>query len=175
MSGTIRYRLEEDDLLGAQSAFFAARLRTPIIAIVVGATILVGIGILVLDPFPGRRQVALLALPFAGLAAGALVLLAPRWGIRRMAKRIAAQNRGLALEQRAQWDEEGIRFSSERGEARLRWSDFHRWQRAPTMILLYLDETQFHPLPLRALAADQADEIVRLVKAAGVRPLGRAS
>lgn len=172
MTGTATYRLGEQDVVDAQRAWFDARLRAPMLAILIGALLAVGCGIVLLDPFPGRTRVALSALPVAGLIVAGLLFLAPRWAIRRQAKRLAEQNRGLALEQSVEWDEQGIGFSSARGGARLGWSEFYRWQATPTLLMLYPDETQFYPLPLSALGPGASDEIQRLLQAAGVRGYG---
>jgi len=173
MSGLATFRLGESDLIEAQRAWFNANLRAPMAAILAGALALVGAGILLLDPFPGRMAVALAALPAAGLIVAALLFLAPRWAMRRQARRIADQNRGLALEQTARWDGEGIEFSSSRGRGRLAWGELYRWQLTPTMLLLYPDETQFHALPLRALDPGAKKEIVSVLQSAGVPRRGR--
>lgn len=168
MRGTATYRLGEQDVVDAQRAWFDSRLRPPMLAILIGALLFVGAGILLLDPFPGRMRVALFALPVAGLIVAALLFLTPRWAIRRQARRLAEQNRGFALDQSVEWDEQGIGFSSARGEARFAWHEFHRWQLTPRLLMLYPDETQFYPLPLRAIGPGAGEEIARLLQAAGV-------
>ncbi|HET7816548.1 MAG TPA: YcxB family protein [Sphingomicrobium sp.] len=179
MRGTATYRLTEQDVVDAQRAWFDSRLRPPMLAILIGALLVVGSGILLLDPFPGRMDVALAALPVAGLIVAALLFLAPRWAIRRQARRLGQQNRGLALDQSVEWDDRGIGFVSARGQARFAWSEFYRWQITPTLLMLYPDETQFYPLPLRALGPRASEEIGGLLQAAGVdvqgpkRPLRR--
>lgn len=81
----------------------------------------------------------------------------------RMARRVYAQTRNLQVSCDAEWSDEGIRFVSAHSTVAYAWPDFFAMKRNAEMLLLYQSELMFHVLPMRALTAEQAQDIVARV------------
>lgn len=50
--------------------------------------------------------------------------------------------------------DQGITFSSESGESRLKWNDFVKWKSSENICLLYITSNMFHIVPLSAISSD---------------------
>ena len=92
-------------------------------------------------------------------------LLAPM-----MMRRQFRQSAALRDEQRFEFDDEAVFFSSARGHARLPFAELYAWAETDRLILLSQTEAYFNPVPKPALGEDAA-VLIRKLTEAGVDTL----
>jgi hypothetical protein len=62
------------------------------------------------------------------------------------------------------WDDTAITFSTESSHDQLHWQDFVGWRRNAKVLILYINDLQFHIIPMRAFVDEAArGAFVRLV------------
>ena len=95
--------------------------------------------------------------------------LARDWMVRRQFRQSAAMRSPLKV----QWDDRSIQFDSDFSHANYRWDQFYRWAESSKSLLLYYNGQMFIHLPRRDLPEGAAEEMVALLRTAGVREKGR--
>lgn len=75
------------------------------------------------------------------------------------AKKQYKQNRALRNEISMKVTEQGVKFESESGESKLKWSDIHKWKSSGGIYLLYITSNMFHIVPSRVLQNEERLEI----------------
>lgn len=88
----------------------------------------------------------------------------------RRSRRLFRQQRSLHRETTFAWDAISGCWSSDNGNSRTKWSDYHAWAEGSATILLYLNDQLFQFLPLRVFAQDQLEDLRATLCAAGVPP-----
>jgi hypothetical protein len=66
------------------------------------------------------------------------------------------------------WDDNSVRFASDRGNVQFEWADFFAWAADDRSILLYQSGNLFITIPMRALDEHAKKEIVSALKNGGV-------
>ena len=72
---------------------------------------------------------------------------------------------------RTRWDEKSLWIDTDNSQARYDWNRFYRWSVSRTTLMLYRDKGFFIPIPRRAFEAEQFDDMVAALKAAGVKEI----
>ena len=67
------------------------------------------------------------------------------------------------------WDDMQVHFESTSGHSTYQWSQFYRWAKSRTVILLYVNGQLFFVLPLRAFHDGSESSITRNLRSAGVK------
>lgn len=75
------------------------------------------------------------------------------------ARRVFRQDRGMHVEHRYRWSDDGLAFHSSAGEGRIAWADLYRWSKGRNSFLLWTNERVCLYLPRRALDEPQADDL----------------
>lgn len=168
------YALSPDDLVSAYRAHYWGLWRKPRPWITCLILVMVFSAIMIVanwgqDPGYIAINVAVIAaywLTFYVLIIAISVLFV----LPRKARRIYDQTRMLREGGEAQWSDEGITFASPSGSITYAWPDFFDVKRNSMFVMLYQSEAMFHLLPMRALTAEQAYDIVDKVKRAKFAP-----
>jgi hypothetical protein len=84
------------------------------------------------------------------------------------ARRHYRQARAFWLPTTIEWDDESVRFASDRGNVQFKWADFFAWASDDRSILLYQSGNSFIAVPAKDLDVNQMMEIVSGLKGAGV-------
>jgi hypothetical protein len=87
------------------------------------------------------------------------------WMVRRQFR----QSQGMRSQLRFRWDDQALWIDTDRSQARYDWSQFYRWKRSRTSLLLYRDAGFFIFIPRRAVSDDAFDDMAAALKAAGVK------
>lgn len=101
-----------------------------------------------------------------GLLAGVCGFLAAPVGLAityltlpRRARRLFHQQRPLHAEQILSWDDTHLHWQGPGFVLNTPWRDYHRWHETGAEFLLFLNEQLPQFIPLRALDAEQADDL----------------
>lgn len=95
--------------------------------------------------------------------------IARDWIVRRAFRQGEAMRTPIHIE----WDAQAIRMKTDMSNSEYRWERFYRWLASKKSLLLYRDSQFFIVIPMRALPAGAADDIISAMKAAGVREKGK--
>ncbi len=134
---------------------------------------IIGLAVSLLSGTTDATEIALVVgamLVWAVIATG-LILLGVRFlWLPRYVRRVYAQQRDLREEVTVQWDDIHFSAKAASGHTKLKWTDFHRWQRDNHVILFYRSEALFNFLPTHDPEfRTAADDMERLLVAAGVK------
>lgn len=88
-----------------------------------------------------------------------LILLTRWWFIPINAKRHFRQSVSLHEPFLTVFDQDGIRFDSERASARFAWHEFHQWHENSGYFMLYQSVQMYNVIPKRALDDRQIDTV----------------
>jgi hypothetical protein len=107
----------------------------------------------------------------AALAGSIYIILTPLSPLilAALARREYRQSRSMWIAQPTQCDEEGVSFESARGQVRFTWSDFHRWAKDDSSVLLYQTNHCFLTLPLRGFPPGAGEQVASWLRAAGLK------
>ena len=100
----------------------------------------------------GRTEEPSLFLPAILVFLALYAFLYVPWNVYRLYQ----QHPMRMLSSRVEASDGGLTIKSERGEARLSWSDFRRWRSNSKVLLLYMTDANFVTFPARLFAADGA-------------------
>jgi hypothetical protein len=92
--------------------------------------------------------------------------------VARRSRRIFAQQKSLHVTREILISDTTISSKSDRGDARLPWSDFYKWNGNDKIILLYPSENLFHMFPRRWFTSGEFGEFKDLL-AQKVGPAGK--
>ena len=162
----VQFRLGSPEVVTAMQLASSRKIRVPIpLVLVFGAAVAV-VSVLMFgsdDSFVSNFLIPLLIFLLIVVALIQYVVLP--W----QARRHAQQSVALRDEITAEWDDQGMTLSGAHGQARMAWSEFHRWSESPAVILLYQSDMFFNAVPKSALTDEQTADIVDRLKAEGVK------
>lgn len=98
-----------------------------------------------------------------GPLVAALIYLSAGRHARRMFRQQPVQP-----ENRASWNEEGLRIESRLGSLNAKWSDFYGWRNAGRMYFIHMNEALYYLIPAHALSAEQAIDLESTLARQGV-------
>lgn len=140
------YKLNESETVEAMQLHGKGRKGTRILLGLTG-TILLLLGIF------GHYKLAPMLMFIGGLIGYLLVQLVI---IPLKSKKLFRGYNALRQEITVSVTDQGISFSSESGDSRIKWGDIVKWKHNENVCLIYVTSTMFHMIPLRAF--DNAGE-----------------
>ena len=84
-------------------------------------------------------------------------------------RRTFAQQKSATLMQEWRWSDAGLEIVNAQGSARHTWDDLFGWRIMRGVLLLYLNERVFHPLPMAAVAHEEWRSLTETVHASSLR------
>lgn len=160
MAATVRFRLDEDDMVHAARLFALSSLRqhktqTGLIALFLVILVLMSLIAGIVFPLDTERLArhwpyVLLASLFPFLIVFALGLVVNPL----LARRIYRQQRSLHGEIGLSWTDERLEFDSEYGQFAMPWSHFTRWAEDKRTFVLFESDRLYRIVPKRVLDAD---------------------
>lgn len=87
------------------------------------------------------------------------ILLVGYWRVPSQSRRLFAQHKALVDRTTADWDSNGIAFTSAKGSTRLAWGDFTGLMEDDHSLLLLQNELLFNLIPKRVLSIEQIADI----------------
>lgn len=164
--GPFLYRVDENLVVEAMRRHMIRRMTSGLIGKLIVAVLVLLVLLIVLD-LVAYGRLSGIALVFV-MAVPAILAINHIWLVPNLGRRQHRQSAALRLPSHIAWDAEGVLFTSERGEARVPFADFYRWDETPGTVLLYQTEMFFNLVPKAALDGEAPDLIARL-QAAGVK------
>lgn len=164
MSGRISFTPDADDYVAACRANFLVAWRRPLVlrrfAIVVSVFTVLGAAF----GWYTEREIVPTLIVAAGAGLYAALLLSLIMGITllllpRRTRKLFAQQRSIHRRFDYGWSDEGLEASSDLGNIRRGWDEFHGWRRVPSAFLIYHNTQMFEFLPLRAMTGEQAEDL----------------
>ena len=164
MSGRISFTPEAEDTTAACRTNLLAAWRRPAalkrFAIIIGVFAVLGA---LFGWFNERDMIAALIVA-AGAALYAAVLLLMILGttfllLPRRTRKLFAQQRSIQRQFDYGWSDEGLEASSDAGNTKRGWQEFHGWRRGPSAFLIYHNDQLFEFLPLRAMTGEEAEDL----------------
>jgi len=115
-----------------------------------------------------RNQSAALLGAGAALVVAAVITTACELISAWLHARAAARNPLHTLENHFDWTGDRFTLQSTKGDSNLLWSDLYGYAFNKTVLLLFISQSLFIPIPWRALTAEQTGDLKRTIDAAGV-------
>jgi YcxB-like protein len=94
--------------------------------------------------------------------------------IARQAKKIFKQQKSLQVPYECRITDETCFQKSEFGEARMAWSDFHKWKANDKLVLVYSSDRLFYMVPRRFFTSVEEYEQFKSVLTHAIGPMNRA-
>ena len=164
--GPFQYQVGEELVVEAMRRHMLRRLTTGLVGRLFIAVLMLLALLVVLD-LVAYGRLSGTAIAFV-IAVPAVLAINHLWLVPNLGRRQHRQSAALRLPSSIAWDGEAVHFASERGEARVPFSDLYRWDETADTVLLYQTEMFFNLVPKAALNGEVADLIAKL-QAAGVK------
>ena len=166
MSGEANFTTTEADLVAA-NRLHARQLwnRRAVLRGWILATVALALILFALCP---RLRWLILAAPFAAAVFMAVGAAFANLTYAIAARRHYRQGKAFWRPTRIEWDDDSIRFTSDRGHVEHKWADYFAWAADDRSILLYLSANAFVTIPSKNLSANGRTEIVGNLKRTGV-------
>ncbi|NNC52782.1 MAG: YcxB family protein [Erythrobacter sp.] len=166
MHGPYTYRVDEADLASAGRHFFRRKVFQRPMNYLVIAIIGLAIVLVALDLFEdGALRLSTLLVVGLGIP---LIWLIPYLLAPVIMRRQFRQSAALRDENQLEFDEEAVRFTNQRGHARIPFHELYAWSETDRMILLHQTEAFFNPIP-KASMGDDYLLLVSALEEAGIR------
>lgn len=159
---TASFQPTADDLLAGNRLFYRTSLRSWRVAraFLLGGAVFAAV---FLSCVWGQGLIVMAFTAIGGVVGWAValgvILLGNYLQLPRRVRRIYAQQKALHDGVEVTWSEAGITITSSRGGGTFNWSDFLRMHRDDHVVILLQSEALFNFIPIRALTAQQADNI----------------
>ncbi|WP_157668108.1 YcxB family protein [Croceicoccus marinus] len=164
--GPYSYEVTEDMVVEAMRRHMVRRMTHGLVGRLFIAVLALLALLIALDlAFYGRLSRASLAFLVAVPLALAVINL---WLVPQLGRRQFRQSAALRAPGSFEWDDGSVRFTSERGEARIRLGELYRWDETANIVLLYQTEMFFNLVP-KADLQGEAPELIARLRAAGVK------
>ena len=164
--GPYSYEVTEDLVVEAMRRHMVRRMTHGLVGRLFIAVLVLLALLIALDlAYYGRLSRASLAFLVAVPLALAVINL---WLVPQLGRRQFRQSAALRAPGTFAWDDGAVRFTSDRGEARIALAELYRWDETENIVLLYQTEMFFNLVPKAALDGGTPDLIARL-RAAGVK------
>lgn len=164
--GPFSFQVEETQIVQAMQQLMFRRLTTgPLRWLSIAVAVLLAIMLVADVAMTGA--ISGTAVAFV-VAIGLALLVLRFWAAPMMGRRQFRQSAALRAQHTIAWDDEAVYFTSERGNARMPFAEFHGWAELPGLIMLYQTEMYFNLVP-KAPLGDAAADLMACLDAAGVR------
>lgn len=150
--GPYTYRVEEGDLAAAGRHYFLRRVFQRPMVYLFSAVIVLAAVLFVLDLYEdGALKVSTVMLIGLGIP---MIWLIPYVIAPIIMRRQYRQSAALRDENQLEFDAEAVKFTNQRGHARIPFEELFAWSETDRMILLHQTEAFFNPIPKDAMGED---------------------
>jgi type II secretory pathway component PulM len=167
----VQFQLTEDDLIRANLGVLRWRQRQPKARLIfwgsAAATLLIALN----ASRPNTPlSVGLVVLIFGILLTVIFKLFQwfQQFEVKRRVRKTFAQHRSLHHMMDVEWNDADICFAARDSHARRPWEDHVAWSLDEHVVAVFATDNLYHPIPTRALTAEQSQDLVGHLSRAGV-------